>query len=115
MPRIVHLQSSAQLRGLLAELNNYVLGLPTGRELRVQSDRNVFRAGEIVANETKVIKAQKREIFKVADSELSQQGITQASADQISAIKESADVLASKGHMDLIENMQAVTDILVNY
>ena len=83
--------------------------------MRVQAENSVFRSADIVANETKVIKAQKREIFKVADSELSQQGITQASADQIFAIKESADVLASKGHMDLIESMQAVTDILVNY
>jgi len=43
-PKTVYLQScSPQLRGLLFDFNNYVLGLPSGRELRVQADNCVFR------------------------------------------------------------------------
>ena len=111
-PRTVHLQSSTQLRGLLTELNNYVLGLPTGRELRVQAENSVFRAADIVGNETKLIKDYKRNIDKLANSELNQPGVTQPLADQISIIKEKAADLVAKGGSDLAEGMQAVTDWL---
>ena len=110
--RIVHLQSSTLLRGLLTELNNYVLGLPTGRELRVQAENSVFRAADIVGNETKLIKDYKRNIDKLANSELNQPGVTQDLADQISIIKEKAADLVAKGGSDLAEGMQAVTDWL---
>lgn len=57
-----------------------------------------------------MIKGCRRDIDRIADSELSQQGVTQAATDQISSIKQMAAELAAKGNRDLIESMQAATD-----
>ena len=78
--------------------------------MRAQTDNDLFRAAELVAKETKVLKEHKRNIDKLADSELNQPGVTQALADEISSIKEQAVDLLVRGGNDLVEGMQAVTD-----
>jgi NADH dehydrogenase FAD-containing subunit len=78
--------------------------------LRVQAENSVFRAAEIVDNETKVIKQSQRNINRLADSELNQHNITPDLADQITKIKEKTAELALKGNSELVEGMQAVTD-----
>lgn len=57
-----------------------------------------------------MLKEHKRNIDKLADSELNQPGVTQALADEISSIKAQAVDLLAKGGSDLVEGMQAVTD-----
>ena len=57
-----------------------------------------------------MLKEHKRNIDKLADSELNKPGVTQALADEISSIKEEAVNLLAKGGSDLAEGMQAVTD-----
>ena len=80
--------------------------------MRVQAENSVFRAAEIVDNETKVIKQSQRNINSLADSELNQHNITPDLADQITKIKEKTAELALKGNSELVEGMQAVTDWL---
>ena len=75
------LQSSFRLMDMYLEYVNYAKGLPIGRELRVQSGNDIFKACEIVDSETKIIVWYKRKIFKMADLELNNPNITQTMTD----------------------------------
>jgi len=59
-----------------------------------------------------VVKAHYLVVTRLADSELNQQGVTQASAYQISSVKIAAAELLSRGGSDLMEGMQAVINSL---
>lgn len=61
-----------------------------------------------------MIKEYHRNIDRLANSELSQQGVTQAVTDNISIIKDAAATFAAKGGSDLVEGMKAVIDVLSN-
>jgi hypothetical protein len=104
------LQSSTELQGLLAKLSNYVKDVPTGSEMREKVGDDIFKVSDLVAEQTKVVTSLKRDVCRLADSELSQPTVTPALTNQINNIKQQAADLAVRGGSDLAEGMQAVTD-----
>lgn len=108
----VSLKSSTQLIGLLTNLNNYVRNIPSGKQMRDQVGEDVFKVSELVGKQTKELTKLKRDVYKLADSELSQPTVTPDLANQINNIKQQAAELAVRGGSDLAEGMQATIDLL---
>ena len=104
------LQSSTQLIGLLTNLNNYVRNIPSGRDMRRQVGDDVFKVSDLVAQQTKELNTLKRDVYKLADSELSQPTVTPELTNQINNIKQQAAELTVKGGSELAEAMQAAMD-----
>jgi len=117
-PTSVSLQSSTPLRGLLANLNNYVLNIPSGKEMRRevahQGGDPINHVANLVDAKRKVLVKLNQDVHKLADSELSQPTVTPALTDQINDIKQQATKLLLEGGSDLVEGMQAVQDALLS-
>jgi len=94
-------------------LNNYVQNIPSGRNIRREVGDDVIKAADSVQLKTQQLIALKRDVHRLADSELSQSNVTPELTNQINAIKQQAAELAVKGGNDLAESMQAVTDWLL--
>jgi NADH-ubiquinone oxidoreductase chain 5 len=103
-------KSSTELIGLLASLNLYVQSVPTGAQMRREVGEDVFKVSELVAAKTRELSRLKREVVKLADSELSRPTVTPELTNQITNIKHQAMDLAVRGGQDLIEGMQATAE-----
>jgi hypothetical protein len=95
---------------MLENLASYVTGLPSGRQMMHRVGEDVYKVSDLVGEKTKVVKQLRRNVDRLADSELSQPSITPALTKEITRIKQEAADLAVKGGNDLAEGMQAVSD-----
>ena len=107
------LQSSSQLQDLCQRLQNYVEGLPSGRQMRNQVGDNIVKVADLVQDETKVITSLKRNVVNQGNIELNQADVTPEQVNQINSIVERAKELAETGGMQLAESMQACADYLL--
>jgi uncharacterized membrane protein len=106
----VSLQSSTELQGLLARLNNFVQNIPSGEGMRTRAGDNVFGVADLAQNEVKTLVKLKRDVVKLADIEAKQPNVTQDVAEHITSIKDEAINVAVRGGDIIIEGMQATAD-----
>jgi NADH-ubiquinone oxidoreductase chain 5 len=106
----VSLQSSTELQGLLARLNNFVQNIPSGEGMRTRAGDNVFGVADLAQNELKTLVKLKRDVVKLADIEAKQPNVTQDVAEHITSIKDEAINVAVRGGDIIIEGMQATAD-----
>ena len=91
-------------------MNSYVREIPTGRQMRREVGDDVYRVSDLIHRKTEEMMNLKREVDRLANSELSQPSVTPELTTQITQIKLQAVDLAVKGGKELAEGMQAVTD-----
>ena len=108
------LQSSTYLTNLVTVFNSSCMEVLTGRQMRKKYNEDFYLISEKLQEKGASLKKEFRHIEQTANRELAEPNITPEATEKINRLVATAKDSFLQGNSEIVETMQAVTDILAN-
>ena len=92
-------------------MEEYVEKIPGVNGLAKEAGKDVYKIATLIEDKTKELKSLKREVDKIADSELSQPSVSAETVEVIKMIKEDAAKALIDGATNLQQGMDAASTL----